>query len=324
MALDAGTLAFLDAVRSGGGKPLDETSIDEIRRNIRNNSLQLGPPSTELHDVRDRVIPGPGGNLPVRIYTPRALAAGETLPIVVHYHGAGWIAGDLDTHDAIARYYSKHADAIVVAVDYRLGPEHKFPSAVDDCDAATVWAATHASEINGDASRLAVTGDSAGGNIAAAVCQIARDRGTPAIALQVLLYPVIDLALPGPYASRTEFGGGDYFLSTRDMAFFGRQYLTDLAADARDIRASPGSNPNLANLPPAVIVTAGYDPLRDEAKLYADRLAAAGVRVEYHCFETTVHAFVSFTTVIPTGLEALAFIAGRMKAALHATATTKA
>jgi len=314
--LDSGSAAFLEARRAGGDTPLAEQSPADFRAAVRAGSLALAPPAEPMHAIEDRHITGPGGPLPVRIYTPRPLEAGATLPLIVHYHGAGWVGGDLDTHDAIARYYAKHADAMVIAVDYRLAPEHRFPAAVDDAYAAAVWAASHAHEISGNAARLAVTGDSAGGTLAAVVCQLARERGTPRIAYQALLYPATDLTMDSSYPSRAAFGGGDYFLSTADMAWFRAQYLSDPDAQARDTRASPLLGADLGGLPPALVVTAGYDPLRDEGKAYADRLSAAGVPVEYRCFETTVHAFVSFTALIPVGLEALALTASRMRAAL--------
>ena len=314
--LDGGSAAFLEAGRAAGAKPLAEQTPDEFRATVRAGSLALGPPAEPMHAVEDRQITGPGGDLAVRIYTPRPLDIGERLPLVVHYHGAGWVGGDLDTHDAIARYYARHADAIVIAVDYRLAPEHPFPAAVDDAYAAVVWASNHGHELSGNAERLAVTGDSAGGNLAAVVCQLARERGAPRIAYQALLYPATDLARISSYASRDAFGGGDYFLSTADMDWFRAQYLTDPGSQARDARVSPLLRADLSGLPPALVVTAGYDPLRDEGKAYADRLAAAGVAAEYRCFEGTIHAFVSFAAMIPTGLEALAFVASRMRAAL--------
>jgi acetyl esterase len=314
--VDAGTQAFLDVISGSGGKPVSEQTPAEFRETVRAGSLALAPPVEEMYEVRDTTIPGPGGALPVRIYTPKAVPSGELLPIVVHYHGAGWVGGDLDTHDAIARYYAKHADAIVIAVDYRLAPEHKFPSAVDDAYAAAQWASDHSRELGGDASRLAVVGDSAGGTLATVVCQIACDRGTPRIAFQALLYPPTDLRLDSNYPSVDAFGGGDYFLSVADMHWFRAQYLADPQVNASDPRVSPLASTDLRRLPPALIVTAGYDPLRDEAKEYADRLSAAGVTVEYRCFETTVHAFVSFSALIPAGVEALALVASRLHAAL--------
>lgn len=315
--VDAGTAAFLGALRAAGGKPVAEGTPAEFREQVRGGSLALAPPAEPMHDVRDLRIPGPGGELPLRIYTPRALAAGETLPLVVHYHGAGWVGGDLDTHDAIARYYAKHADAVVIAVDYRLAPEHRFPAAVDDAFAAAEWAAAHGRELGGDPARLAVTGDSAGGTLATVVCALARDRGGPAIRFQALVYPAIDLRGDARYESREAFGSGDYFIGTADINWFRQQYLPDPDVNARDPRVSPMVAADLSRLPPALMITAGFDPLRDEGKAYADRLSQAGVPVEYRCFDDTVHAFASFSAMIPAGLEALALVASRLRRALQ-------
>jgi acetyl esterase len=314
--VDAGTQAFLDVISGSGGKPVSEQTPAEFRETVRAGSLALAPPVEALHEVRDTTIPGPGGAVRVRVYTPRAVASGELLPVVVHYHGAGWVGGDLDTHDAIARYYAKHADAVVVAVDYRLAPEHRFPAAVDDAYAAALWASEHAGDLHGDAARLAVVGDSAGATLATVVCQLARDRRTPPIAFQALLYPPTDLRVDSIYPSVDAFGGGDYFLGRADMDWFRAHYLNDPTAEEGDARVSPLASKDLSRLPPALILTAGYDPLRDEAKEYADRLSAAGVAVEYRCFESTVHAFVSFSALIPAGIEALALVADRLRTAL--------
>lgn len=317
MSLDTATTSFLDAMRAGGGKPLHEQTIDEARAVVAAASQQLATPAAEVHDVADRTIPVPGAEIGIRIYTPRPVPAGASLPIVLNFHGGGFVAGSLDTHDSIARYYASHADAIVIGVDYRLSPEHRFPAAVDDAYAAVVWAGAHARELNGDANRVAVTGDSAGGNLSAVVCQLARDRGGPPIAFQALIYPAVELDPRTNYPSRSEFGGGDYFLSTRDMAWFASLYLTDVERQVADPRVSPLAARDLRGLPPALVVTSGCDPLRDEGKAYADRLAAAGVPVEYQCVEGTIHACMSFAGAIPAGLEMLALVASRLRAALH-------
>jgi acetyl esterase len=257
----------------------------------------------------------------VRIYTPHR-TAGRATPIVVYFHGGGWAAGDVNTHDSSARYYAAHAEAVVVSVDYRQPPEHKFPAAVDDSYAAVEWAAAHAADLGADAARLAVAGDSAGGNLATVVCQIAKKRGGPRIAYQALIYPVVDLrgatAESTEYPSRMQFGDGDYFLSRLDMEWFRSLYLTDVPRESVDPRVSPIAAADLSGLPPALIVTAGCDPLRDEAKAYADRLRAAGVPAEYRCFDGTIHAFMSFAGAIPLGLDALSFVASRLQATLTA------
>jgi acetyl esterase len=316
---DAATLAFLNALNSAESRPLWEMTVDEMRASIRSASLQLAAPSTDVHEVVDRKMPVAGGEVGLRIYTPRPGSEDQRLPIVVHLHGAGFVAGDLDTHDSIARFHCKHADAVVIAVDYRLAPEHPFPAAVDDAYAAVQWAVEHARELHGDARRIAVLGDSAGGNLAAVACQLAKARNGPRIAFQALVYPVVDFRSDVAYPSVAQFGSGDFFLSNRDMELFRSRYLTDVERQASDPRASPLLAGDLAGLPAALVVTAGCDPLRDEGKAYADRLAAADVPVEYHCFESTIHAFMSFAGAIPVGLEGLSFVASRLRAALHAT-----
>lgn len=316
VVIDAATSTFLETMRAAGGPPLYELPVDEVRAAIKAVSLQLGPPAEELHDVRDRRIPVDGGEITLRIYTPRAVAEGETLPIVLYFHGGGFLAGDLDTHDALARYLSKHADALVVNVDYRRSPEYRCPTQIDDAYAALLWTAEQASELRGDRERIAVAGDSAGGTLSVAMTHLTKQRGGPRIVYQTLIYPWLDLRENASSPSRLQFGGGDYFLSNPDLVWMRGQYLPDGASDA-DPRVSPLLHDDLEALPPALIVTAGCDPVRDDGKVYGDRLAAAGVPVEYRCYETTIHACVSFAGAIPTGLEALSFIASRLGEALH-------
>jgi acetyl esterase len=320
MRPDAATAQFLQVLNSAGQPTLEEQGVAAARAGTRANNQRIARPPLALHRVEDRRIPTRDSVVGVRIYWPRPLDVSERLPIVVYFHGGGFTLCDLDTHDPIARHLSRHADAIVVSVDYRLAPEHKFPAALDDSYAAVTWAAEHAAELGGDALRLAVAGDSAGGNLAAVVCQLARERGGPAIAFQALIYPVVDLDMTAPFASRKEFGGGEYFLAIREMEWFNSLYLTDPAAQVKDPRVSPLKSDDVRRLPPALVITAGCDPLRDEGQAYAERLDAAGVPVEYRCFEQTIHAFLNFAPLIPAGDEALAFLAERLHAALHAAA----
>ena len=316
MSLDTATTSLLDAMRAAGGKPLHQQTIDEARAGMAAASQQLAAPPAAVHDATDRTIPVPGGEIGIRIYTPREVPAGTLLPMVLNFHGGGFVLGNLDTHDSIARYYARHADAIVIGVDYRLAPEHPFPAAVDDAYAALEWAGAHARELNGDANRVAVTGDSAGGNLSAVVCQLAKERGGPRIAFQALIYPAVEFDPRANYPSRSEFGGGEYFLSTHDMAWFASLYLADVERQVADPRVSPLAARDLRGLPPALVVTSGCDPLRDEGKAYVDRLAAAGVPVEYRCIEGTIHACMSFAGAIPAGLEMLTLVASRLRAAL--------
>ena len=321
MTLDPATATFLEGMRAAGGKPLSEQPLEEARAGMKMASKQLAAPPEQMHEVVDRRIPAGGREIAVRIYTPRAVPSGETLPVVVHFHGGGFVLGDLDTHDSIARFYARHADAIVIAVDYRLAPEHKFPAAVDDAYDAVVWAAAHAGELGGDPARVAVVGDSAGANLATVTCLLAKQRGGPRIVFQGLAYPGVEFRPGASYPSRDEFGGGDYFLSNGDMDWFRAQYLRDVERDAADQRASPLGALNLAGLPPALVVTCGCDLLRDEGQAYAQRLTEAGVPVEQRCFDGTIHACMSFAGAIPMGLEALTFMASRLRAALHGELT---
>ena len=203
-------------------------------------------------------------------------------------------------------------------VDYRLAPEHKFPAAVEDSYLAACWAADHAAELGGDPGRIAVAGDSAGGNLATVVCQLAKTNRGPAIAFQALAYPATDLDITKTFGSRTDFGGGEYFLSTRDMEWFCVAVSEERPERRRGSARVAAAQPGPGGLPPALVVTAGFDPLRDEGRAYADRLAAAGVPVEYRCFESTIHAFLSFAPLIPVGEEGLAFVAAKLRNALHA------
>jgi acetyl esterase len=316
IVIDPATSAFLEMVRASGGKPFNELSVEEIRGMITASSQQLAPPREELHDVRDQRIPVDGGEITLRICTPRALSPGETLPMLLYFHGGGFVAGDIDTHDAIARYLSKHADAIAVSVDYRRSPEYRYPTQINDAYAALAWMAEHASELRGDAGRIAVAGDSAGGTLSVVMTQLAAERGGPRIAFQALVYPWLDLRPGTSSASRLQFGGGEYFLANSDLEYMLTLYLSE-GASSSDARVSPLLYDDLAGMPPAVIMTAGCDPVCDDGKTYGERLAAAGVPVEYRCFETTIHACVSFAGIIPAGLEALSFLASRIRAALH-------
>lgn len=268
----------------------------------------------ELPEVRDLQVPVQGGTITVRVYRPDP--PGRRLPAILLYHGGGFILGDCDTHDRMARYYAREADAVVVSVDYRLAPEHRFPTGVEDCYAALGWVAAQAGSLGVDPTRIAVTGDSAGGNLSAAVSLLARDRGGPAIVLQALAYPVVDLTAGADWPSRSQFADG-YFLTARDIDWVRGHYFDDAGVLTCDLRASPWLAADLRGLPPALVITAGFDPLRDEGRAYAERLTAAGVATEYRCFDGTIHGFLSFGGVIDAGREGLALVAGRLRGALH-------
>ena len=248
------------------------------------SELQPDVDGPDVSEVEDRTVPGYDGGpeVPVRIYRPK----GEgPFPTVVFYHGGGFVIGDLESHDITCRYLANETDSVVVAVDYRLAPEHPFPAAVEDCYAATTWAAS-AEELDGDGN-LAVMGDSAGGNLAAAVSLMARDLDGPDIDRQVLVYPATSRSDDWP--SMTQFGEG-YFLQAEDMDWFHDSYVPNEVHEANPY-ANPLEAADLSGLPPATVITAGFDPLRDQGAAYAEALAEAGVGVEYRNYEEMIHGF---------------------------------
>ena len=244
--------------------------------------------------------------VPLRLVRPQALGV---KPVLVYMHGGGWTMGDLDTHDVLCRQLCAAADVAVVAVDYRLGPEHRFPAAVDDCLAATRWVRQQAAGLGLDGTRLALGGDSAGGNLAAVVALLMRDAGDAPAACQLLIYPATDMRCGAP--SHTQNGQG-YMLTSDSVNYFRSQYIADVSQWA-DWRASPLLAPDLSRLPPALVLTAGYDPLRDEGLQYADALSAAGNRVQYICFERQIHGFITMGRVIDEAHTAVALCAAVLR-----------
>ena len=270
-----------------------DDGIDAARQRFRD--LPRRPLHPELR-VEDRAIEGPAGSIDIRIYWPPTDPGSSALPVVVYFHGGGFVIGDLDTHDGTARQHAVGADAIVVSVDYRLAPEHPYPAAVEDAWAATRWVAEHGAELGADTARMAVAGDSAGGNIAAAVAQQARDEGGPPILFQLLWYPSVlwDESLPSFAENATA-----PILDTRAIAQFSRWYAGDVNLSDPPAGMAPGRAKNLADLPSAYIGVAGYDPLRDDGIGYGKLLAAAGVPAEVHNAETMVHGYLGYAGVVP-------------------------
>jgi acetyl esterase len=231
---------------------------------------------------------------------------------VIYFHGGGFFAGGLDETDLLVRQIAKQADVVVFNVEYHLSPEAKFPVAVHDAFAALEWVASQASRFDIDPARLVLAGDSAGGNLAIVTALQARDRGGPAVAMQVVIYPSLDLRSNPSYPSRTRWGGGQYFLIGDDIEWMLDHYFVD-RVQSTDWRASPILASSFTGLPPAVVITASHDPLVDEGKHYADRLRQDGVAVEYACFDGTIHGFVSMAQAIPAGARAMDLICDRIK-----------
>ncbi len=263
-------------------KPIYETPLTDARTLMIETSRLLGP-FDKVESIQDRMIPGPAGEIPIRIYKP----AGENLPIVVYFHGGGWVIGSIDSHEGYARALAKAASAVVVSVDYRLAPEHRYPAGAEDAYAAVMWASENAAALGGRTGPVGVAGDSAGGNLAAAAALMARDRGGPEVGCQVLIYPITDCDFET--ASYHDFAE-DYFLTRESMMWFWDQYCPS-PADRQHPYASPVRAKSLTGLPPALVLTAEFDPLRDEAELYAQKLREAGNEAKHIRYEGMIHGF---------------------------------
>jgi len=310
MPLDPDAQILLEMVRAANRPAFETIGAAEARLLFNAGRKVLAPDPMPVAETRDLAIPGPGGPIPARLY--RATATGN-LPVLVFFHGGGWVVGDIESHDTGCRHLANRAECAVVSVDYRLAPEHKFPAAVEDCLAATAWVAGNAAALGIDAGRLAVGGDSAGGNLAAVVTLLARDHGTPRIGHQLLIYPATDAAMR--HESMARFAEG-YVLTRSTMRWFYEQYLR-APADVADWQASPLAAPDLSGLPPAFVLTAGYDPLCDEGDAYAARLAAAGVAVTHRRFAGQAHGFALNGKIIRAAETALDEAAAALRAALN-------
>ena len=290
-----------------GGPNLSDMPVDQGREMYR--MMQPENPALVVGSVHDQKIPGPAGDIPIRIYTPNG---DGPFPVVLMFHGGGWVIGDLVTADAQSREVCRGAEAIVISVDYRLAPEHKFPAAADDCFAALKWAHENVEDFGGDSNRLAVAGDSAGGNLSAVVAQMAKEGG-PVLRFQLLIYPATDGSRfdTESYISNAE----GYMLTLDSMRWF-----WDLYADAEqrmDPRASPLLANDLSGLPPALVMTAEYDPLRDEGEAYGARLAEAGVAVETIRFDGFIHGFFAQTQTVSATRPAMQKACDALKSALN-------
>jgi acetyl esterase len=325
--LDPQARALLDLMASRGVPPTHTLDPATARAFYRDRRTFTQPDPPAVAAVHELGCEGPHGPIPLRSYRPaRPAGAGEApLPLLVYFHGGGWTIGDLDTHDVLCRQLAVAAGVGVLSVDYRLAPEHPFPAAFDDCLAATAWARANAAALGADPKRLAVGGDSAGGNLAAAVCLAERDARlaappesaaaaalSPPIAFQLLIYPATDQRAGAP--SHTTNAQG-YLLTADSIAYYRGHYLPQ-AADHEDWRASPLLAKSHAHLPPALVLTAGFDPLRDEGRLYADALSAAGTKAQYVCFERQIHGFVPMGRVFDEALTAVAVCAHALRVGL--------
>ena len=292
MPLDAAVAALLEQMNDPNAPTISQMTPAEARAGFAQLAALQGAPE-QVASVEDRRVPGLGGEIPVRIYKPSNAA---NLPVLVYFHGGGWVLMDVETHDPLCRALANAAGCAVVSVDYRLAPEAKYPAASDDCYAATKWVADHAAELGVDASRIAIGGDSAGGHLTAVVAQMARDRGGPALVFQLLHCPVTNF----DYSTASYRDNADGYMLTREsMEWFWNHYL-ERPEQGSEPTASPLRG-DTSNLPPALVQTGEYDPLRDEGAAYAAKLKASGVPVTYHNYEGITHDSFLFFGVVPAG-----------------------
>ncbi len=310
MPLDPQAQSYLDQVAALNTPALHTLPPHVVRQGMKARLELLGAPESVAR-IENRTIPGPAGEIPLRLYWPERLGP---LPILVFFHGGGWVIGDLDTHDVLCRSLTNGAACLVVSVDYRLAPEAKFPAAPQDCYAATVWVAAHAAELQGDAARIAVGGDSAGGNLAAVVSQMAQEQGGPPLVFQLLIYPATDFTADN--AALSENGSG-YGLTSDDMHWFGNHYLTTPAEGTHPL-ASPHLAAVVHDLPPALVITAEFDPLRDEGEAYGRRLQQAGVPVTISRYPGMIHGFLSLAAFMDQGRQGIAESCAALRAAFTA------
>ena len=308
MPLDPQARFVLDQMATQGGMELSDLSPAEARQMFEKMRVPLpGEPVTRVEELR---IPGPAGAIPARLYAPDGVTS--PAPAIVYFHGGGWVIGSLDSHDNLCRALANRTQSAVVSVDYRLAPEHRFPAAAEDCWAAARWVAEQGGALGLDGGRVAVAGDSAGGNLSAVVALMARDRGAPDLRHQVLIYPVTDPDFERPsYVENAE----GYLLTRKAMRWFWDHYVPEPGRRS-DAYVAPLRAARLDDLPPATVVTAEFDPLRDEGEAYAARLREAGVATTLTRYDGQIHGFVSLFEVFDAGKRAIDEIATALDAAL--------
>ena len=317
MALHPQTAEILKQSAASGRPEMGDGSPEQNRELFAGVSALFGLPAPQVAQIDEVNILGPNGDIRTKIIMP-AITTGDpkNLPILIYYHGGGWVIGSPETHLGECCYYANEAQCIVVLPDYRLAPEHPFPAAPQDCYAVLEWAAANATSMGADASKIAVSGDSAGGNLSAVVSQMTKANNGPNIVLQLLIYPATRMG--SDTQSYRDFREG-YFLTGKAMNWFFNHYLSK-PEDWDDPLASPLLTEDLTNLAPAYIVTAGFDPLRDEGKAYAERLKDAGVAVDYVCYDEQIHGFASMAGALDDGKRFLAEASGALRKAFAAQA----
>ena len=312
MTLDPDVQIILDMIRLAGRPPFEALTPDEARQAYMASRAVLAPEPQPVAETRDLACPGPHGDVPLRYYRPTGTQAGDVLPAMVYFHGGGWLLGGLDSHDALCRHFANAARCAVVSVDYRMAPEQKFPAAVDDSAAATRWIIAHAASLGVDPARVAVGGDSAGGNLAAVIALMARDGTLPPLAFQLLIYPATDMAMTTVSAQTITQAVP---LTSKTMKWFVDHYMRG-PGDVTDWRASPARASDLSGTAQALVLTCTCDPLRDEGLEYARRLERAGVRVTHLLFSDQIHGFMGMGKIIRAAGLAIDMMSAGLKKAL--------
>ena len=310
MKLDPDAQALLDVAIKAGRPAVETLTPVAARKMMRDIRAALKQPQPAVAEARDISIPGPHGAVPARLYRAQMPKVGEAQPALVYFHGGGWVFGDLETHDNLCRSLANVGNCTVISADYRLAPEHKFPKAVDDCWAAVKWTADNAAALSIDRNRIAVGGDSAGGNLAAVVSLLAAQEGGPRLTYQVLFYPVADLSLSHDSFKRA---GTGFNLTLAAMAWFRDLYLSDQKKEVDDWRASPLRAQDLKGVPPAYVTTAGCDPLCDEGEAYAKLLEQNGIPVKYRHFPGQMHGFAGMSGFVHAADKALADVGAELR-----------
>ncbi len=312
--LDPQAQALMQLMIDKGVPPVNTLTPTEARESYRSRRTFTQPDAPEVFKLQDKLVAYNGVNIPVRVYHPFSAQTHSALPALVYLHGGGWTIGDLDTHDVLCRSLCLQANVVVVSVDYRMGPEHKFPAAFDDCVAAFEWTVANAGHLGIDAKRIAIGGDSAGGNLTAAACLQLRSHPVQP-AFQLLIYPATIMWQDTP---SYHANGQGYLLTKDSIAYYTDNYLRD-RNDAKDWRASPQWAESHAGLPPAFVLTAGYDPLRDEGMMYADALSKAGVSTQYVCFERQIHGFITMGRIMQEANTAVSMCSQVLRTHLHSS-----
>jgi acetyl esterase len=316
MSLHPQVVQLLERAAKSSLPPYWQVPPAVARRLYRDVRGALTPEPPAVESAQLLLAPGPAGPIPLRAYRPKGAGRDEVLPALVYYHGGGWVIGDLDTHDVVCRTLANGARCAVFSVEYRKAPEAPFPAAVDDCFSALKFVFENGRALKINLSTIAVGGDSAGGNLATVIALLARDRGGPPLAFQLLIYPAADQRMAHP---SIEKNGEGYLLTRKNMLYF-RGYYLPRAADYTDWRASPLLAKSLAKLPPAFLLTAGFDPLLDEGRAYAERLKKEGVAVEYREYPDMVHGFITMGRVLDTANSALADCARALRSTFERVA----